>query len=50
MKAKIPLMIGAVAFSFSMVLLWATRTGEVDRVVIYVGVAYALICLSFLFF
>ncbi len=47
---RLPLLIAAAAFSLSMVLLWATHVGEINRTIMLVGISYASVCLVFLVF
>ncbi len=47
---RLPLIIAISAFSLSMVLLWATHVGEINRMIMVVGISYASICFLFLVF
>ena len=47
---RIPLLIAISVFSLSMVLLWATHVGEINKTIMYVGITYASVCFLFLVF
>jgi hypothetical protein len=47
---RLPLLIAISAFSLSMVLLWATHVGEINHMIMVVGISYASICFLFLVF
>jgi hypothetical protein len=47
---RLPLLIAISVFSLSMVLLWATHVGEINRMVMVVGISYASVCFLFLVF
>jgi hypothetical protein len=49
-KRVTPLLIGVSAFSISMIFLWATHVGEIDKMIMIVGMIYGSTCFMFLLF
>ncbi len=47
---RLPLLIAISVFSLSMVLLWATHVGEINQMIMVVGISYASVCFLFLVF
>jgi hypothetical protein len=47
---KLPLIIAISVFSISMVFLWAVHYSEMNKSIILIGGAYALMCFVFLVF